>query len=376
MKNMLDKISVCLGIILIIPLIASCDALYDKAKKNEEKDVFESIGKMFDVNEEGFLDLSGKWKFSIGDDSAWASLEYDDKNWEEIEVPEPWENEGFHGYNGYAWYRLTFTLPLELEGKDLNLMLGFIDDIDQTFFNGKLVGLSGGFPPNFLTAYNASRKYYIPSEIVEKGENLIAVRVYDSQLEGGIVNGKIGLFPTKSSSHLLSEIEIDINLSGNWKFKLGDDTNWKGKEFDDTDWKNIFVPAFWETQGYSGYDGFAWYRKTFTYPADKPGKKMVLLLGKIDDIDQTFLNGELVGFIGNWDFDEIPQYFNANNEWETLRGYYIPDSLITPGKEMTLSVRVYDGYIDGGIYEGPIGFVTQEKYHQYWEKRRELNTSR
>jgi sialate O-acetylesterase len=375
MKITLAKISVCLGIVFLALNSTNCDALYDKPKKGNDTDIWESIGKMFDVNEEGFLDLSGKWKFSIGDDSLWASLEYNDLSWEEIKVPEPWENEGFHGYNGYAWYRLTFDLPKELERKDLYLNLGFVDDIDQTYFNGELVGLSGGFPPYFLTAYNAFRKYYIPKEIIRRGKNLIAVRVYDLQLEGGIIKGKIGLYPTKSDSHILSELELDINLSGIWKFQTGDDLSWKKQNFNDSSWQDIFIPAFWEAQGYTKYNGFAWYRKTFTYSLDAPSANMVLLLGKIDDIDQTFLNGEYVGSIGNWDFEDVPINFNHNNEWETLRGYYVPDSIITPGEQMTLAVRVYDGYLDGGIYEGPIGFVTQEKYRQYWKKRRELNQS-
>lgn len=370
-----SKISVCLEIALITVLLTGCDALYDKTKKGSDTDVWESIGKMFDVDDEGFFNLSGKWKFSIGDDSVWALSEYDDRDWEEITVPASWENEGFHGYNGYAWYRLSFDLPKELEGRDLNLNLGFVDDIDQTYFNGELIGLSGGFPPYFLTAYNAFRKYYIPKEIIKKGKNLIAVRVYDMMVEGGIIKGKIGLYPTKSDSHLLSELELDLNLNGVWKFKLGDDLNWKQPQLNDSEWLNIFVPAFWETQGYSKYNGFAWYRRSFLYPPETPNKKMVLLLGKIDDIDQTFLNGELVGSIGNWDFDDVPVNFNNNNEWETIRGYYIPDSLITPGKKMTLAVRVYDGYLDGGIYEGPIGFVNQEKYHQYWKRRREIDKS-
>ena len=375
MKTVITKISVCLGITLITSFMLSCDALYDRGKKGNDTDVWESIGKMLDTDEEGFLNLSGKWKFSIGDDSIWASTEYDDRNWESITVPASWENEGFHGYNGFAWYRLTFDLPEELEGKDLNLNLGFVDDIDQTYFNGVLVGLSGGFPPYFITAYHAFRKYYIPKEIIKPGKNLIAVRVYDLMVEGGIIKGRIGLHPTKTDSYLLSELELDINLIGIWKFKLGDELSWKRPQLNDSEWFNVFVPSFWETQGYSKYNGFAWYRKTFTYPSEAPNKKMVLLLGKVDDIDQTFLNGTLVGSIGNWDFDDVPVMFNQNNEWETIRSYYIPDSLLTPGEEMTLAVRVYDGYMDGGIYEGPIGFVTQEKYKQYWKRKREFDES-
>lgn len=352
-------------------LFSRCDALYDRPETNDTKGILMTKGRVPESDDEGFLDLSGYWKFSIGDDSSWALLDYDDRDWEEISVPATWENEGFHGYNGYAWYRLTFVLPEEFLGLDLNLNLGFVDDIDQTFYNGKLVGLSGGFPPYFLTAFNAFRKYYIPKEITNDGENLIAVRVYDSQLEGGIVKGKIGLFPTRSYSHILSEMEIDINLAGIWKFKTGDDLNWRHPGLDDNNWHTIFVPAFWEAQGYRGYNGFAWYRKEFFYPGEFADEKMVLLLGKIDDIDQTFINGRLVGSIGDWDFNEIPIGFNANNEWETIRGYYIPDDVVIPGKMNTVSVRVYDGYLDGGIYEGPIGFVMQEKYRQYWKKRRE-----
>jgi len=372
MKLRFVKISACLGFGLMLILLSACE----KPKKTDEKSFFNLSDNTppppgrTDV--ENFMDLTGLWKFSIGDDSSWASPEYDDWDWEEIKVPSSWENEGFHGYNGYAWYRMAFKLPAELDGRDLYLNLGFVDDIDQTFVNGELVGLSGGFPPYFLTAYNASRKYYIPKDFIKKGENLIAVRVYDSQLEGGLVKGKIGLYPTKDDVHILSELEIDINLTGIWKFKIGDKIVWANKEHDDSDWIDIFVPAFWETQGYQNYNGFAWYRKTFLLPEEFADHKMVLLLGKIDDIDQTYLNGKLIGSIGDWRFEDVPMHFNDNSEWETLRAYFIPDDLLLPGDENTIAVRVYDGFIDGGIYEGPIGFVAQEKFRQYWKRMREI----
>jgi sialate O-acetylesterase len=103
-------------------------------------------------------------------------------------------------------------------------------------------------------------------------------------------------------------------------------------------------------------------------PENFSGEKLVLMLGKIDDIDQTFVNGQLIGSIGDWTFDDRPRYFNQNNEWETVRGYYIPENLLKPG-ENTIAVRVFDGYIDGGIYLGPIGLITQEKYRAYWNNR-------
>src|SRR5690606_33114607 len=57
------------------------------------------------------INFDGTWKFSIGDDKTWASENYNDENWETIKVPSSWENEGFHGYDGYAWYRKHFSLP-------------------------------------------------------------------------------------------------------------------------------------------------------------------------------------------------------------------------------------------------------------------------
>ena len=64
---------------------------------------------------------------------------------------------------------------------------------------------------------------------------------------------------------------------------------------DDNYWKEIFVPAYWEVQGYKNYDGFAWYRKSFVLPEKYSGIKLVLMLGMIDDIDQTYINGTLIG---------------------------------------------------------------------------------
>lgn len=325
------------------------------------------------VREENKLvDLSGKWKFSIGDDSSWASLGYNDWDWEEIKVPSSWENEGFHGYNGFAWYRKWFELPDEYSNSNLFLHLGFIDDVDETYLNGNLVGLTGGFPPYFLTAYNASRKYFLPKQILNRGKNLIAVRVYDAQLEGGITNGKIGIYKSGGKGETLADVDPGVNLPKIWKFNQGDNLEWIGEEYDDSRWQNIFVPAFWETQGYKGYDGFAWYRTKFYLPKEFKNEKFVLMLGKIDDMDQTYVNGKLIGSVGDWNFDDKPTSFNDNNEWETFRGYFLSGNILKPGEYNTIAVRVYDGYLDGGIYEGPIGLITQEKYREFWNERKNI----
>lgn len=68
----------------------------------------------------------------------------------------------------------------------------------------------------------------------------------------------------------------------------------------DTAWTAITVPATWETHLGHEYDGWAWYRASFTLPETALGQVIVLDLGRIDDSDWTYVNGQLVGSLTNW----------------------------------------------------------------------------
>lgn len=316
------------------------------------------------------MNLAGDWKFSIGDDEKWSEPKFDDSDWETIKVPSSWENEGFHGYNGYAWYRKQFKLSSSLAGKSIYLHLGYVDDVDATYINGHLVGFSGSFPPQYETAYNAYRKYYVPDQYLNfDGENILSVRVYDSQQEGGIMSGNIGLYSAGDKP------VSDINLEGEWKFSIKDNPDWKNISFDDKDWANIIVPGNWENQGYRDYDGVAWYRKTFKVDEKFSNEKLVMLVGKIDDFDQVFLNDIMIGSTGVFNDSDLVdmdgmQNFSLGEEYLQLRGYYIPDGLIKFGRENTIAVRVYDGFKDGGIYEGPVGIIRQNMYKKFWSDKK------
>jgi len=138
---------------------------------------------------------------------------------------------------------------------------------------------------------------------------------------------------------------------------------------DETKTLKLIVPAHWDIQGYENYDGFAWYKKTFFLPNDLDGESMILLLGKIDDIDQTYVNGILVGSTGLWNFKNVPTDFSSNFEWTQDRVYSVPQKFLKFGESNTIAVRVYDGFQDGGIYEGPIGLITQTNYKKYFTKK-------
>ncbi|MCX6150735.1 MAG: beta galactosidase jelly roll domain-containing protein [Ignavibacteriales bacterium] len=323
---------------------------------------FTSSQNLFARDWERILNLKGLWKFSIGDDKQWSLPNYKDKSWEEIKVPSPWEDQGFYGYDGYAWYRKHFFCPNDLKGKSIFLFLGYIDDVDEVYLNGTPIGASGSFPPEYNTAYSAFRKYYVPNYLIKfNSENVLAVRVYDAQLGGGIVNGDIGFY------YQTNVLQADVVLEGMWKFKTGDENEWKGANYNDKEWSQIFVPANWESQGYENYDGFAWYRKKITLPENLKNKKLVLMLGKIDDLDEVFINGKMIGSTGRMQVQE--NKISVDQEYQKFRGYYIPENLLKTGDNI-IAVRVYDGWIDGGIYEGPIGLITQDKYIKFWRSQK------
>lgn len=297
------------------------------------------------------INLSGLWKFQIGDNKKWMHSEFSDEDWEKIEVPEDWENEGFNGYDGYAWYRIHF------DGRDLNpkhahyLILGFIDDVDETYLNGRMVGKTGKFPPRFRTAYNSNRKYYVSNEIINfDGDNVIAVKVYDEYKNGGIVKGYPGIYVSRDSEDLLQ------NLYGPWKFTRHNNKDFSDLDYDDEHWEVLMVPAFWDNQGYRSFNGTAWYRKTFKLNfIPNPHEDYYLVLGRIDDFDRTYLNGEFIGETN----DYLP--FGQSQSYRTIRVYKIPGGLLDIKKDNVIAVKVKDIGIDGGIYSGPIGIISENE---------------
>jgi len=55
--------------------------------------------------------LPGPWRFHAGDDPRWSSATFDDSSWSLLVAGKPWSQQGYGGYGGVAWYRLTVPLP-------------------------------------------------------------------------------------------------------------------------------------------------------------------------------------------------------------------------------------------------------------------------
>ncbi len=307
------------------------------------------LAKASDYNQQ--INIEGKWSFKIGDDPDWASARFNDSDWTKIEVPSRWEDEGFQGYDGYAWFRKTVTIPLSFKDQKVILELGYIDDVDEVFFNGEKIGQTGSFPPYYSTAYNAFRKYEIPGRLIRiDGKNTIAVRVYDSGLEGGIVRGNVRI----GAAGIIIVPEVD--LSGKWAFS-------KGRSYNSTSAKQILVPGQWENQGFDGYDGYAAYSRKVELTKQQTDQKMVMLAGRIDDADELYINGQFIGSTGG--------YKTQETGWshKEFRNYTIPAGVLKPGNNY-IEIRIYDSGSEGGILEGPVGLISQTKFIQFWKAKR------
>ena len=314
-----------------------------------------SVGSLKAADERRLVNFRGDWKFNLGDDPRWADPKFDDHNWSEIYVPARWEDEGYPGYDGYAWYRRHFDVSENWRTKELIVELGKIDDVDEVYINGQLVGCLGSFPPGYESAYDVERRYPISYDLLKPDEdNVIAVRVYDDHGYGGITDGPVGIYERWYS------INPDFVLPVSWKFKTGDDMKWAQEGYDDRDWKRVQVPAYWETQGYKDYDGYAWYRVDFDVTSEYRDQGLIMLVGKIDDFDEVYLNGERIGKTG-----PMPKYKMTRpdgDEYEQLRAYTIPSGLLHFDRKNVLAVRVYDCWQGGGVYDGPIGLITRRHY--------------
>jgi hypothetical protein len=142
--------------------------------------------------------LDGPWQFHIDDDLAWAAPAFDDSAWEQIQAGKPWDDQGYSGYTGFAWYRRRIEFATSSPaGINLALFLPNIDSACEVYWNGRLVGGIGKVPPHPVwyradTLVVGKSVEGIPLGRAQSG--LLAIRVWKAptilfarQREGGLV---------------------------------------------------------------------------------------------------------------------------------------------------------------------------------------------
>jgi hypothetical protein len=122
--------------------------------------------------------LNGPWKFHIGDDVRWADTDFDDSNWESVDLTPPsgahdsdvgltgyvagWQARGHLGYIGFAWYRIRVSVQSP-DGATIALSgPPYVDSAYQVFSNGRLLGEFGDFSAPTPAAYAIHRPKFFP----------------------------------------------------------------------------------------------------------------------------------------------------------------------------------------------------------------------
>ncbi len=130
-------------------------------------------------------------------------------------------------------------------------------------------------------------------------------------------------------------------VPGTWRFKFGDDAGWKEASLDDSSWQTVHPPEPWSRYGAVGNETrTGWYRSRFTIPATAADKNVLIELGLVHDLDDTYVDGVKVTARS---FDDI-YWSNARVE---ARVYLLRGELAKPG-EHVIAVRLR-GKADGGL---------------------------
>jgi beta-galactosidase/beta-glucuronidase len=136
--------------------------------------------------------------------------------------------------------------------------------------------------------------------------------------------------PDTNAGPLEAVASQSIPLSGAWQFavdpdRTGEAQGWAEPSFDDSAWEPVTVPHTWGVMPeHSDYEGLAWYRRTFTDPAEAAGGHLRLHFEAVFYLAKVWLNGQ---YLGEHEGGYTPFEFDVSD-------------IARPGEENVLAVEV------------------------------------
>ena len=290
--------------------------------------------------------------------ASWNTPGLDTSGWETMNVPVLWEDAGHPGFDGVAWFRHGFEVPADWNGRDLELHLGAIDDIDTTWVNGTEVGTTSW--------YTTPRVYKVPATLLKPTGNVIAIRVLDTGGGGGLWDPKLPLSigPADGSGQRTS-------LNGAWLVKFSTPLDPKNRPPADVNqspnvptvlYNAMIAPLIpYAIRGVTFYQGES--------NADRPVQYRTLFPAMIADWrkrwgegDFPFLYVQIAPFRGNPPEIREAQFIALKNTKNTAMAVTIdigdPDDIHPANKgpvgaRLALAARAL-AYSDSIEYSGPI----------------------
>jgi sialate O-acetylesterase len=151
------------------------------------------------------------WQKAIDNDDPgikekWFMQESDATGWGKMKLPQYWEGAGLPGLDGVVWFKKEVLISARDAGKEARISLGPIDDSDETYVNGVLLGKTDN-------RYDLPREYTVKPGLLKEGVNLICIRVIDTGGNGGVYG-------------IDKEMRLEVNgntlgISGDWLFRVG-----------------------------------------------------------------------------------------------------------------------------------------------------------
>ncbi|WP_228412837.1 hypothetical protein [Chryseobacterium sp. G0162] len=177
------------------------------------------------------ITLNGPWKFRTGDQMEWVAHDFDDSEWETVDLTAPigahdgdvglsgyvsgWTHRGHSGYSGYAWYRMKVSLK-QVKGNILALAgPPAVDDAYQLFVNGVLLGSAGDFSDPVPTAYSIQPRMFVLPESVKKEDQMtIVFRVWMSE-------ATLSQLPDAGGIHIAPELGDKRSIEAKYRHQWG-----------------------------------------------------------------------------------------------------------------------------------------------------------
>jgi hypothetical protein len=308
--------------------------------------------------------LDSDWKFKGGDDLDWVRPDLDDKDWMNLRPYYSWDLQNID-CSGYGWHRVAFTLPSQWKGKaeKLYLYLGPINDTDQTFLNGQLLGENGELAKPETKPSNAfadakdkasvARQYILSpgdGRLHWDRKNVLAIRIFAKKENGGFGRGnRLASITDPLSTYIAGwppnypiprNKETVMGMGDDWKVKVGDDPRWKSAIFDEGNWKTVKVARSRHR------DEVAWFRKRLVVPTTLRSDPhftddLVFDFGRLFDKVDLYLNGHSLDEYRIPSRDIVKYYPIA---LESV--YYLPADApcIQWDRENVIAARVYNNH--------------------------------
>ncbi len=151
--------------------------------------------------------------------------------------------------------------------------------------------------------------------------------------------------------------ETIVPLDGQWKISFIDSPDFSEVNFDDSNWGSISLPGKFinkaiESNG--NVKGICWIRKTFSL--NEPHKNAGILLGRIANADETFINGKKIGSTGVFPPNEFSM-------WNYTRSYILPENLLNNNSRNIIAVRI--SYNQIGEILGLLAVTTSDDAYEF-----------